>query len=35
MPSLRNVFVRPEARVVSADRRTAVVEVDGLLCHQV
>jgi len=34
MPSLWNIFVTPDVRVVAADGQAVVVEVDGLLCRR-
>ena len=33
MPSLKNVWIDPEARIVSDDGQTALVEVTGMLCE--
>jgi hypothetical protein len=33
MPSLKNIWINPQARVVDADGQTAIVEVSGMLCE--
>jgi hypothetical protein len=33
MPSLKNVWVNPQARLLADDGQIAVVEVSGMLCE--
>jgi hypothetical protein len=33
MPSLKNVWVNPQTRVLDDDGQIAVVEVSGMLCE--
>ena len=33
MPSLKNLWVNPKARILRDDGETAVIEVTGMLCE--
>ena len=33
MPSLKNVWVNPQTRVLDDNGQTAVIEVSGMLCE--
>ena len=34
MPSLKNVWVNPQTRMLDDDGQTAAIEVSGMLCEQ-
>jgi len=33
MPSLKNIWINPRARVLTDDEQTVIVEVSGMLCE--